>query len=281
MPTLNIDKNQIPLWRGANGSFKLEVDGGDIAGPLTPGAKPIVDARFSVDGGQGLVLGAAGTLQIGVESGAHARIAPLFREDLSAASDLATTYDLAPSLGPDNLLLTFELGADAAFTGEGTFRYSALALDTTLRSGTDAGLIAARSFSRSASLVSMVTDLVAHLATPDQVTTPPAPGELIAFEYGGYLNFGVGASAGYEMKGTHSVRVSEIALSEHYALSVIGRLTVNAAVAGRFSVEVRAGSAPGWANIVVRRRRSKELQVAADVKASARLDTQGLPQSGK
>src|SRR5262245_34903140 len=56
------------------------------------------------------------------------------------------------------------------------------------------------------------------------------------------LKYSVGASAGYEIKGTKSIKISEIALSEHYALSVVGKLTVSGQVSGRFSVDVSKGT---------------------------------------
>ena len=110
---------------------------------------------------------------------------------------------------------------------------------------------------------------------------PPDPGELVSLEFGGSLKFSVGATAGYEIKGTHSVAVRDLALSEHYALSVIGKLTFSGGVSGRFGVDVTAGTTPEWARVVVRRRREKEIQVAADATVKADLRTEGLPSSGK
>ena len=124
-------------------------------------------------------------------------------------------------------------------------------------------------------------ELTKGLSLPGGITTPPAEGEVVSFEYGGALKYSVGASAGYEIKGTKSIKVSEIALSEHYALSVVGKLTISGQVSGRFSVDVSKGADEGFARVVVKRRRAKELQIAADVNASASLTTDGLPASGK
>src|SRR5262249_53774253 len=110
---------------------------------------------------------------------------------------------------------------------------------------------------------------------------PPSFGDLVSLEFGGMLNFNVGASAGYEIKGTNSFKMSELMLSEHYALSVIGKLSFSGQVAGRFSVDVSGGSAPGFARVIVKRRREKQLQFAADVNVKADLSTQGLRGSGK
>ena len=127
----------------------------------------------------------------------------------------------------------------------------------------------------------MLLGLFGGLTLPGAITDAPEPGELVSLEFGGTLRFSVGASAGYEIKGTQSISVRDLALSEHYAMSVIGKLTLSGGVSGRFSVDVTAGSEPGFARVVVRRRRQQELQVAADVKVQASLTTEGLPSSGK
>jgi hypothetical protein len=280
MPEFKINKRQIPLWKGANGDLVLNVNLPDLNAALAPGASPIVDTRFDVDGGKDIALGGESSLKIGVQAGARARIAPVFQENLGRAADLVQKYDLAGSLTPTNLLLVFEMGGDANVSAEGSFRYSVLSPTATLKAGVDAAYLMTRSFPRATALQPMLLQLLGDLELPAKLTTPPAENELISFEYGGYLNFGVGASAGYEIKGTKSFKISELALSEHYALSVIGKLAFTGQIAGRFSVEVRQGSEPGWAHVAVRRRRSKELRFAADVNVKADLKTDG-PNSGK
>src|SRR4030095_4856586 len=107
-------------------------------------------------------------------------------------------------------------------------------------------------YARTRPLMEMVEDFFGHLTLPGLLTRPPGPGELVAFEFAGDLDLGVSASAGYEIKGTHSAAVSQIKLSEHYALAVVGKLGMHAGMAGRYEVVVRAGQRPGWAHVVVR-----------------------------
>src|SRR5262249_54395443 len=52
-------------------------------------------------------------------------------------------------------------------------------------------------------------------------------------------------------------------------------------IAGRFSVDVTAGSQPGFARVVVKRRRLRQLQFAADVNVKTGLKTDGLPRAGR
>jgi hypothetical protein len=280
MPSLSIDKSRIPLWTGTNGSLDINVNA-DPAKTLAPGANPIVSARFQVDGSQNIVFAAQGAVGIGIQAGAEARIVPIFQENVGAGADLVRRFSFTSSLQPGNLLLVLELGGNANLTAQGSFTYSVLSANATLKAGVDATYVTARSFPRTETLQPMLFELLGNLTLPSRITKPPAAGDLVSFEYGGTLNFSVGASAGYQLKGTHSFKISEIALSEHYALSVIGKLTLTGQLAGRFSVDVTAGTEPGFARVVVRRRRRQELQFAADVNVKADLKTEGLPVSGK
>jgi hypothetical protein len=280
VPTLNISKSRIPLWSGANGALSIELSG-DPSSQLVPGANPILNASFQVDGNRDIALTAHDAVGVGVHAGAKARIVPIFRENHGAGADLVTRFALGDSLTPANLLIALEVGGDARLSATGSFKQSVLSANATLEAGVDATYVAVRSFDRSTRLRDVLEDLMHGLDLPGNVTAPPRAGELVSFEYGGVLKYSVGASAGYELKGTKSFKVSDIALSEHYALSVVGKLTLSGQIAGRFSVDVTAGSAPGFARVVVKRRRLRELQIAADVKATADLRTEGLPASGK
>src|SRR5215472_13644604 len=280
MASIEIKKSDIPLWSGANGSLVLDINA-DPTKPISVGASPIVNATFNVDGNTDISFAQSGSVGIGIQAGAHARIVPIFQENVGSGADLVDRFSLKDLLKTDNLLLALEVGGDANLTAQGAFTYSVLSANATLKAGANATYAVVRLFERKDPLNSMLTDLFRNLSLPASITRPPAFGDLVSFEFGGLLNFNVGASAGYEIKGTNSFRISELLLSEHYALSVIGKLSFKGQIAGRFSVDVTAGSAPGFAHVVVRRRREKELQFAADVNVKADLNTQGLPGSGK
>jgi hypothetical protein len=280
VPAFNIDRSDIPLWSGAEGALSLDLSV-DPGKELVPGASPIIDATFDVEGKKDVALSSAGSVGIGVHAGAQARIVPIFREDHGGGADLVTRFALGDSLTTSNLLMAIELGGSADLTAKGAFKHTVLAVNATLEAGVDATYVAVRAFDRQKKLSEMLLELTKGLSLPGAITRPPAAGEVVSFEYGGALKYSVGASAGYEIKGTKSFKVSEIALSERYALSVVGKLTISGQVSGRFSVDVSRGSDEGFARVVVKRRRAKELQVAADVNASASLTTDGLPTSGK
>jgi hypothetical protein len=281
MEDITIDKSNIPLWSGANGSVLIHANLDNPAAPLTPGDNPIADASFNVEGNNDISLGNAGSVSIGVKAGTQFKLAPLWKDHIDAAPELVSSYDLGNALTDDNMLLALSLGANFDASAAGSFRYNVLSAGATLAAGADASFVLVRSLPRTAPFGPALINFFQNVRLPANVSLPPGPGEVIALEFGGYLRFGVNASAGYELKGTKSFDVSALKLSEHYQLSVAGKLSANAQLAGRFSVEVRPAKQPGWASVTVKRKRTKELQVLADLNVGANLDTQGLPESGK
>ena len=93
---------------------------------------------------------------------------------------------------------------------------------------------------------------------PEQLTEPPERGEAVSLRYGGYLRVGAELAAGYELAGTKAVSVGGLSLSERYRLSILGKVGLSAAIAGRFSILVTAGDLPGWARVKVTRHRAAD-----------------------
>jgi hypothetical protein len=136
-----------------------------------------------------------------------------------------------------------------------------------------------RPFSKDISAEKVLLDFFKGIRLPAAVTTVPDEGEVIRLEYGGYLSFNAGLSAGYTISGTPSLQLKNLTLSEYYSLSLMGRISLGTQLAGRFNIDVRRGSKDGWARVTISKNKKKEFQVAADVKAGVTLQSQGLPQS--
>jgi hypothetical protein len=234
-----------------------------------------------VQAGKGFTLGPTGSVQLGVSANTTARIAPIWKDQYAGVADLVERFELKESLTADNLLLACQFGGGANVSAAGSFKYSLLSGSATLQAGADASIVYVRAFPRNTPLHPMLEETFREMKLPAAVEAPPLPGEVVVFEYGGYLRFGASVSAGYEIKGTKSFEIRDLKLSERYALAVVGSLGASASLAGRYSIEVRAASDPDWARVVVRRSRSEELSISADLKVNASLVSQGLPRSGK
>jgi hypothetical protein len=284
MPQVSINEDKIPLLHGFNGKFTANVNAVLPTDPFPVSANAIASIQFSADN----KVSIGNDVSLGISASTSATLAALFKEQTGAASDLVKTFGLDSSLTNTNFILAFDLGGKADLSASGSFKYNLLTVSPTLDAGVDGRLVNTRVYdNRTESIIDVLTDFVANLATPGSVTKPPRPGEIVYLEFGGYLNFGASLSAGYEMSGTSNfLDVASLKLSELYKLSVTGKLSLAAKLAGRFSVQVQNASDlhptdPGWARVKVNRQRSSDLQITADVGVAAEIDTQGLPTTGK
>lgn len=281
MPQIAIRRDKIPLWTGADGALVLNANVSSLTAPLNPGDVPIVDAEFALDAAPQLLLGEPQVLTVTIKAGTKLKLTPAWKEQMGTASVLIERFKLNDLLTDENLLLTFELGANASVAAQGSFGYGILNVGASVEGGGNAAIVQVRPYPRSTGFLAMVQDFFGHLALPVNLKSPPLPGEVTSFEYGGYLNFGVNASAGYEIKGTNQFSIGNLKLSEHCQLAVVGKLGISGNVAGRFSIEVRSGESTGWARVVVRRASTHQFSFAADASVVASLNTEGMPRSGK
>jgi hypothetical protein len=282
MAQLAYSKSSIPLWNGADGSVDVSVNVSDPTKPLDPAAgSPIVKTSFDLSANTNATFGSAGTLQLGFTADTHLQLAPLWHGQPAAAADLDKEFGISAGLDDQTVALALDVGGKADLSAAGSFQYNILTVGATVNAGTDARFVCARSYPRTESLLDILEHFFSHLALPGTLLAAPQKGELYSLELGGYLKLGVNASAGYSIKGTNDFGLGTLKLSEAYGLSVLGKLGVTAQIAGRFSVQVRAGAIDGWANVQVFRKRATDLQFAADVNVTASSKLSGLPASGK
>ena len=284
MALIPISEDQIPLFHGVNGKFAANVNVEAPTDPLPVSATAIADVSFGADGKTSI----GNDVSLGVSASTSIKLAALFKEQTGADPELVKTLGLDRTLTDTNMIVALDVGGKADLSATGSYKYNVLSASASLEAGADARLINTRVYEdRGESARDVLSDFMANLTTPGRITRPPRPGQVAYLEFGGYLTLGASLAAGYEMKGTHDFRqVSSLKLSESYDLSVTGKFSVTAKVAGRFSVTVQsaddlhAGDSH-WARVTVTRQRSKDLQISADLAASAEIDTQGLPPTGK
>jgi hypothetical protein len=187
---------------------------------------------------------------------------------------------------PDNLILGLLIDANASVSAAGSFSYSILSANTTLDVGGAAAYAYLHPYLNSQSFDQIAKDFFGGLQLPASVKSSLATGEAISFDYNGYLKIGAGLSVGYELKGAPSFTIGQLQLSEHYDLSVVGKLSLSAGVAGEFSVEVRSAENPdgsamaGWVRVIVSKKHTSQFGIAADVNIDSSSQLQGLPDTG-
>jgi hypothetical protein len=284
MNQISISEDQIPLLHGANGKFTADVDVASPTDPLPVSATAIADASFSATDKASL----GNDVSLGGSASISVKLAALFKEQTGADPDLVEALALSGALNDTNMILALDLGGQADLSASGSYKYNILSATASLDAGADARLINTRVYdNRQEPARDVLADFVKNLSTPGGVVKPPMPGQVVYLEFGGYLNLGATLAAGYEAKGTHDFRqIASLKLSESYDLSVTGKFSVAAKLAGRFSVKVQSTADlhpgdNGWARVTVNRQRTRDLQISAGLSASAKIDTQGLPATGK
>jgi hypothetical protein len=282
MPKLSLNKQDVPFLLGGTGA--IAVDSGDLAlhQPIKEGTPALLKVGFKADGDDRITLGQDHSLKIGVSTKASLELTPIFSTSAGAAAKLLKTYGVGDffknGANSDRMVLALIAGASADVTAAPSFTYSVLKTTVRLDAGADVGYAYLRALDKSAPVEAVVLRFFSTMRLPEQAPHAPEPGEAISLTYGGYLRLAAEVSAGYTLAGTKSFSVGQLALSEKYALSVVGKIGLAAGIAGRFSILVTAADGlPGWARVQVRRHRAHDFKVAADVNVAAKNDLDGLP----
>ena len=273
MPKISIPNQQVPFLLGGTGS--VSVDTGEIAPgqPIDPKAVSLLAVAFDGSGAAPVTIGLPDSVKLAITGRTSVDLVPVFATSVPAAqqrlADHALSGFLASPAGTGQGVLCFEAKASATATGSSSFSYSGLKTTVTLDTGADAAYSFLRAFDSRRPAGVVLAEFFREMRLPEQGTRAPEPGEAIALTFGGYLQLGSRIAAGYELSGTKAFAVGQLALSEHYDLSVIGSIDLTARVAGRYRILLTAGDHAGWARVRVTRHAEQELKVAADVKVDA------------
>jgi hypothetical protein len=281
MPSISLTRADIPFLLGGTGTLTVNTGSLALNSPVPSDGSALFDVAFKASGADTMTLGQAGTVKIGVSTSASARGIAVFRTSTGASKGLLEAQQLGaffedPS-NADRMVVAFDLGASAAASAAATFVYQPLTATVTVDAGADGGYSYLRAFDRSTPLGKVLPAFFASMKLPEQLTQPPQAGEAVSLRYGGYLRLGAEVAAGYELAGTKAFSVSQLALSERYRLSILGKIGLSAGVAGRFAITVTAGDRAGWARVRVTRHRASDLRVAADVTVDFANELDGLP----
>lgn len=274
MPTISLKNEHVPFLLGGSGA--LAVDTGELAlgRPIAPDAARLLDVTFDASGSAPLAFGLPDSVKLSVSTKSAVTLLPVFASSPAATRRLLEPYGLgdyfASAANRARGVLCFRVSAAAGVGAQATFGYATLKPTASLDTGADASYAYLRSFDAGLSLQKAVLEFFRDMRLPEQGLRAPEPGEAIALQFGGYLRLGAEVSAGYQLAGTKSIAVGQLALSERYDLSIVGRIGLSAQVAGRFTLLVTAGGEPGWARVTVRRHAEQELRCAADVSVGFR-----------
>src|SRR5262245_15337787 len=282
MANVSLRKNEIPFLLGGTG--QLSVDTGDVQlnEPLKEGTPTLLHAGFDAGGSHTIALGADNTVKLGVTAATSVDLVPIFSSTLGAPVDLLKASGMGQffdnGANTDKVVLAFTVGGSAQLTASGSFNYSALKAGFELNAGGDGGYSYLRALDKTLPIDRLMSTFFSTMRLPEQSNGAPQPGEAISLHYGGYLKLAAEVSVGYRLAGTKSFALGELALSEKYDLSIIGKIGLKAGIAGQFTIIVTGtDELEGWARVRVHRQKSKSVGIAADVSVGLKNDLEGLP----
>mgnify|MGYP001007968197 CR=1 FL=1 len=270
MPRIAFSNQQVPFLLGGTAGVAVDTVELAPARPIDRATADLLKVSFAGSGSTPVALGLPDTVKLTISSGSRVSLTPIFGDTADTRQALLDAHGLRDYFtrpgAAGHGLLCFQAQASASATGSSRFRYSALTATVALDTGADAAYAFVRPFDVAASAQQALTDFFHEMRLPEQGERAPLPGEAIALEFGGYLQLGTTVAAGYQLTGTKSFAVGQLALSEHYDLSVVGSIGLSARVAGRYRILLTAGADPGWARVRVTRHAERQLRCAADVK---------------
>lgn len=286
---IELKKDKIPFWQGGSGNLTLDVGAVPLNQPLAPSNNDLANFKFGVKTDSPFTFGAPNNFKLNVAGGTSAALSPIWASSSEERRAVLAKFGLENyfETHPDALILALLLNANADLSATGTFKYSVLDAKATLEAGGQAGYAYLQPFAANEKVEDIIGKFFSDIKLPYNITSPPQQGEVIAFEYGGYLKVGAKLSMGYQLTGSSSFDIGQLQLSEKYSLSVIGSLGMKAGIAGYFQVVARAAEdengnlIPGWVRVKVHKKRQSEFGISADLEIDANLAPEKLPGTGR
>lgn len=282
MPNIDLTKSQIPFWLANTGVLRVQANVPDLNSALQPGNNDIFSVSLNVSGDNPIKIGESDTVKLdfSVGASAEARLLPLWANSNPDRLKLLKGYLPDDYLANHNneLILLLILGERVGVELNGGFSYQALNSDVSLKVGQDAGYRLIRAFDASKPVKELVPEFFSGFRLPANIDDRLGEGEVIAFEYGGFLKMAASVGVGYELAGSQGIGIKDLNLVEKYDFSLLAKLSLGAGLAGRFRVTARRGdNGADWVRVQVRKSRQSRLSIAADVSVSANFDTENMP----
>ena len=282
MPNISFQKSDIPFLLGGAGKLSVDTSNLQLNQPLDPLTPTVFKTTFEAEGGQDIALGGESTLKLGVKASTSVELMSIFSAAKGTPADLLNESGMGGffenGAHADEVVLGFRIGGSAEATVSGAFSYSALKAGIEVQAGGDGGYYYLRALDKTLPIVRLLPEFFSTMRLPEQSNGALRSGEAISLRYGGYLKLAAEVSAGYRLAGTKSVALGDLALSEKYALSIIGKVGLTAGIAGQFSIVITGvDELAGWARVRVHRQKSNSFGIAADVNVGFKNQLEHLP----
>ena len=281
MADITLKGLEIPFVLGEKAELSVHAQSSALDKAIPDAVDVLLSVETGANAKKPLALGGPGSWTMSLKTEGRIELRPV----RARHAEIIGRYGLGPYFAghEDGLVMLLTAGAKADGGFSGQFQYAALTTTATVDAGDELSFAYARAYAPDTPLEHLVRQLFRDVRLPAAVSRPLEFGEMIKFGYGGYLKLGAALALGYEIKGTPSVDIGQLTLSEHYDLSVIGKVGLTTQVGGFFSIEMHGGvnkagaPMPGWTRVVVHKTRSSEFTFAADASVSLSSQLKGLP----
>lgn len=257
-------------------------------GKFLPTIDRIADISFGFKDDQKLRFGSKAGMKLGVSASAANQIHLIWPKQSDDDEDekVLKAYGLTDNLTDDKLYvrLVFSAQGDVKVSGSTPVPFPVGPLSATfgIGAGGNVAYEQLKLYDAEQTAAAILGDLFASVRLPQQIDSVaelPAPGEVIATRFGGYLKLKAGLNWGFQMAGSKKFDVNQLHLDLDYALRTMAAVSLGYQLAGDFSIEARRGAADGWVRFVVRKNRDSQFNFTADFGLDASAKLNGLPDS--
>ncbi len=257
-------------------------------GKFLPTIDRIADVSFSFSNNQKFKFGSKAGMKLGVTASAVNQIHLIWPKERDDDDDekVIKAYGLTNFLTDDKLYvrLLFSAQGDVKISGNTPVPFPVGPLSANFGIGAGGNVVyeQLKIYDAEQTADKILSDLFASVRLPQQIDSVaelPAPGEVIATRFGGYLKLNAGLTWGYKMTGSQSFDFNQLNLDLNYALRTAAAVSLGYQLAGDFSIEARRGQKDGWVRFVVRKNRDSQFNFTADFSLDANADLKGLPAS--
>lgn len=242
------------------------------------GPDSLIEVEFDLPGDKAMQLGSSASATFSAETEAKLHVIWEGETD-KAKKALLEDYKLTPP-DADHVYLLLKATGKADASASANFPAGPFQFGLQADAGGDVAYVHAQPFLKNTPADEVFKAFLKGTRLPYAVETKetvPEPGEVLAFEYGGYLS--VGASAGWGYSVSKYAETQQGRLNLESKLDIVSSLKLEGGVklAGDYEVVVRRGQATNWARVTVKKKRSRAFTFSGNLNVGMTVDTKGIP----
>lgn len=282
-----LNSKSVSTSLGGVGQLTLNTPGGawetllETSKPFSPDVGQVAAAAFEIDGIKPFAFGAPNGAQIGITANASSanQVSLIWPGQNGPA---LAEFGLDAHFDASMLYARISLSGKADGSAKGSWPAGPLSATFGVAAGGVVTYDRLKLYPKTEVAAKILGDLIGGVRLPQQLTDPaaiPAPGEVLATRFYGYLKADAGVTWGYSLTGTRSTNLKDLSLDLEYALQIGGSVSAAYQLADDLRIEALRGGEDGWLRVVVRKDKSSQFSLKGDFSFSGTPRLNGLPSS--